>query len=135
MRDFFILKIQGRGKTELKSTKEKGFLGEEKAVSYLVKKGYRILERNFRTREGEIDIIAFKGEILVFVEVKSLPKGNIEVLSHELNSKKCGRIIKTAKIYLQKYRQYINSLIRFDVLAIDVPGLEPVYHIENAFWE
>jgi putative endonuclease len=67
--------------------------------------------------------------------VKALPHGNAEILAHELGIRKQQKIIKTAKCYLEKYRQYKCRAIRFDVLAIDVPGLEPVHHIENAFSE
>ena len=118
-----------------KSTTQKGREGEDKAVSYLESNGYTILDRNFRIRGGEIDIIASKDDLLVFVEVKSLPNGNIEILTHELNFRKQQKIIETAKFYLEKYRQYNSRVIRFDVLAIDVPGLEPVHHIVNAFSE
>ncbi|MCQ2247588.1 MAG: YraN family protein [Treponema sp.] len=117
------------------STRQKGDIGEDKAVAFLLSNGYEILDRNFRIPSGEIDIIALIGEYIVFVEVKSLPHGNLELLSHELNIRKQRKIIKTSKYYLQKYRQYSNRYIRYDVLAIDVPGLDPVYHIVNAFWE
>lgn len=117
------------------STWTKGITGEEKAGEFLIKNGYSILDRNFRIREGEIDIIAEKQNFLVFVEVKTLPHGNAEILAHELNSIKRKKIIKTSKYYLQKHRQYNNRFIRYDVIAIDVPGLDPVYHIENAFSE
>ena len=119
----------------IKSTVQKGQEGEDRAVQYLESQGYTIIDRNFRTRGGEIDIIASKDNTLVFVEVKSLPNGNPEILAHELNFRKQEKIIKTAKCYLEKYRQYNSRVIRFDVLAIDVPGLEPVHHIVNAFSE
>ena len=117
------------------STREKGNLGEDRAVNFLLSQKYEILDRNYRIRTGEIDIVALKDDTVVFVEVKSLPHGNLEILSHELNSTKQKKIIKTSKSYLQNHRQYSNGYIRFDVLAVDVPGLEPVYHIENAFSE
>lgn len=117
------------------STKEKGDIGESRAVKYLEQNGYDILARNYRTRGGEIDIIARKGEFIVFFEVKSLPHGNIEILTHELNKVKQKKIIETSKSFLQNNRQYNNSLMRYDVLALDVPGLERVHHIENAFSE
>ena len=82
-----------------------------------------------------MDIIVEKGETLVFCEVKYLPHGDVETLAHELSLSKQQKIIKTAKCYLEKYRQYSSRIIRFDVLAIDVPGLEPVHHIANAFSE
>ena len=117
------------------STRQKGNIGEDKAVEYLCANGYSIIERNYRIRSGEIDIIASKDETVVFVEVKNLPRGNPELLAHELNLIKQKKIIKTSKSYLQIHRQYSNRLIRYDVLAIDVPGLDPVHHIVNAFSE
>lgn len=117
------------------NTHEKGILGENIACNYLEKKGYKIIDRNFRLRGGEIDIISLIDETIVFIEVKRLPKGNIEILSSELNHRKQQKILKIAKCYLQKYRQYSNRFVRFDVLAIDVPGLDPVHHIVNAFLE
>lgn len=119
----------------MKSTHEKGQHGEDKACTWLIENGYKIIERNFRTRSGEIDIICTKGQKLIFVEVKSLPHGNLETLSHELNKLKQQKIIKTAKCYLQKHREYNSWYIQFDVLALDVPVLDPVYHISNAFSE
>ena len=118
-----------------KSTVEKGRSGEDRAALFLERHGYEVIERNFRVRGGEIDIIALKNETLVFVEVKTLPNGTLETLSHELDAVKQQKIIKTAKLYLQKHREYSNRYISFDVLALDVPGLEPVYHMENAFSE
>ena len=109
--------------------------GEDRASSFLQSNGYKIIDRNYRERGGEIDIIAETGETLVFVEVKALPNGTLETLSHELGPIKQQKILKTAKLYLQKHREYSNRYIRFDVLAVDVPGLEPVHHITNAFSE
>lgn len=117
------------------STHQKGLTGEEKACNYLLNQNYKILERNFRIRDGEIDIIAEKDDFLVFCEVKSLPNGTLETLEHELNLKKQKKIIKTSKIYLKNHREYNNKYIRFDVLAVDIPVLDPVYHIQNAFLE
>lgn len=117
------------------STHQKGLTGEEKACNYLLLQNYKILERNFRIRDGEIDIIAEKDDFLVFCEVKSLPNGTLETLEHELNLKKQKKIIKTSKIYLKNHREYNNKYIRFDVLAVDIPVLDPVYHIQNAFLE
>lgn len=84
---------------------------------------------------GEIDIIAREGESLVFVEVKSLPGGDVETLVGELGPRKRSRIVRTAKYFLMEHPEYESCLIRFDVLALDVPGLEPVYHIRGAFSE
>ena len=117
------------------STCSVGNEGEEKAASFLIQNYYRIIGRNFRTRSGEIDIIAKKGDILVFVEVKTLPNGDADTLSHELDFRNQRKIIKTANFFLSKYREYSNSKIRFDVIVIDMPNLPSVYHIQDAFSE
>lgn len=115
--------------------KQTGNCGEDRAAEYLLNKGYELVRRNFRTNQGEIDIIVKNGECIVFVEVKTLPKGNFELLSHVLDVRKQKRIVETAKRFLAINRQYSNSYIRFDVIVIDMPGLPQVYHIENAFAE
>ncbi|AEE16346.1 YraN family protein [Treponema brennaborense] len=117
------------------STRSVGLDGENRAAAYLESAGYSVLFRNWRTRCGEIDIIARKGSVLVFAEVKTLPSGNVETLAHELGARKRKRIIETAKYFLAMYRQYNDSCIRFDVLVVDMPGFDPIYHIENAFSE
>ena len=109
--------------------------GEDRAVSFLLEKGYSIIDRNWRTRSGEIDIIVYKNETLVFVEVKTLPHGTLDMIKKELNQQKLERILKTSKRFLLNHRQYSKSYVRFDVIIIDMPGLEPVYNIENAFAE
>ena len=112
-----------------------GNSGEQKSCDYLLNHGFSIVERNYRTKDGEIDIIAKTGEILVFVEVKTLPSGNAETLLKELDTRKQKRIIKTSICFLTKYRQYSSNYIRYDVIVIDMPGYPEVYHIENAFSE
>lgn len=116
-------------------TKKIGNLGEDKACKYLSEKGYQILERNWRDRQGEIDIIAIKNDKIIFVEVKSLPNGNLDLLSKVLNKDKQNRIVKTSKRFLINHRQYNNNYVAYDVIVIDMPGFPDVYHIENAFME
>ncbi len=117
------------------NTKQTGEEGENRAAEYLVSKGFAIIERNWRTKGGEIDIIAYKNDTIVVVEVKTLPNGTADMIHRELNYQKRQRILKTSKRFLLNHRQYSNSYIRYDVIVIDMPGLEPVYHIENAFSE
>ena len=112
----------------------------KKQLGFLVEKKYQILFRNWRTKTGEIDIIALdfsnpKGVTLVFVEVKTLPSGNPETLEKELSVTKQKKIVKTSKCFLLEYRQYKYSYIRYDVVVVDMPGQEPIWHIENAFSE
>jgi putative endonuclease len=117
------------------NTKQTGKDGENRATQYLISKGFAIIERNWRTKGGEIDIIAYKNDTIVFVEVKTLPNGTSDMIQRELNYQKRQRIIKTSKRFLLNHRQYSKCYIRYDVIVIDMPGLEPVYHIENAFTE
>lgn len=114
---------------------QKGREGENRAENYLKEQGYGIVYRNWRTRRGEIDIIAEKDETLVFAEVKTLPASTLETVEHVLGGIKQKKIIETAKCFLLENRQYSNSYIRFDVLIVDVPFYPPVYHIKNAFSE
>lgn len=117
------------------NTKVVGNLGEDKAARYLFSNGYKIIARNWRTRRGEIDIIAVTKDILVFVEVKTLPSGNAETLARELDRRKQKRIIETSKFFLLTHREYNNRKIRFDVVVVDMPGFDSVYHIQDAFSE
>ena len=117
------------------NTKKVGKDGEKRACDYLLSAGYEILERNWNTKTGEIDIIVKKGETLVFVEVKTLPNATSDMLSSVLGKQKQQRIVKTAKHFMLKHRQYSNSYVRFDVIVLDMQDLPPVYHIENAFME
>lgn len=116
-------------------TNKTGQSGEEKAANLLAESGYSILERNWRTAGGEIDIIALKDETLVFVEVKTMPNATPDMLQKVLGEQKQKRIIKTSKRFLLNHREYSKSFIRYDVIILDMPGLPPVYHIENAFSE
>lgn len=113
--------------------KQKGTLGEQKASDFLKSQGYSIIQQNFRTLGGEIDIIALKNDVIIFIEVKTLPNGTKDLLLKVLNKRKQQRIVKTAQYFLSINRQYSKNYIRFDVIVIDMPGLPQVYHIENAF--
>jgi len=113
-----------------------GNLGEEIAVNFLVGKGYKILERNFRCKGGEVDIVAIdpSDKSLVFVEVKARKDLSYGVPQLSVNSFKQRQISKAALTWLSKKRQHDQNA-RFDVVAIllDVNGLHKVEHIINAF--
>ncbi|MCQ2573859.1 MAG: YraN family protein [Treponema sp.] len=116
-------------------TNKTGKDGENKAVDYLTSNGFEIIARNWRTKGGEIDIAAVKGETIVFIEVKTLPNATPDMLQSVLGIQKQKRIIKTSKRFLQINRQYSKYFVRFDVIINDMQGFPPVYHIENAFSE
>ena len=109
-----------------------GKKGEDRAVQALKEAGMDIIARNFRSKQGEIDIIALDGETLVFAEVKAWSVYGIENLSYGLNRKKQGRIIETAKYFLSINRQYYGRAVRFDAVFV---GKETVTHLASAFME
>ncbi|NOZ61775.1 MAG: YraN family protein [Calditrichaeota bacterium] len=111
-----------------------GKLGEELASDYLQKKGYEILKRNFRFGHGEIDIIAEKDGVLVFVEVKTKQFGDFGDPIHWVTRRKQLQIGKIAHGYL-----YVNEIenmdCRFDVIILRwEDGNYKIEHIEDAFW-
>ena len=103
---------------------------EELAARYLKEQGLQVLERNFRSRQGEIDLICRDGKTLVFVEVKyrrDKKKGSPE---EAVNAIKQQRIRDTARYYLYSRRHGEDTPCRFDVIAI----LGAEFHwIQNAF--
>ena len=110
----------------------KGQAGEAAAADHLEKKGIQILERNFRSQKGEIDIIALDGETLVFTEVKAWSSYGIDALEQALDAKKKHKIIETSKYFLSLHRKYRYMAIRFDVVFISPQGIT---HLASAFTE
>ncbi|MDR2618714.1 MAG: YraN family protein [Treponema sp.] len=110
----------------------KGKEGEAAAALFLENKGFRILERNFRSRQGEVDLIALDGETVVFIEVKAWSTLGIEALEQGLDEKKQRRIIETAKYFLSSHREYKYMAVRFDVVFVAPQGIT---HLASAFME
>lgn len=113
-----------------------GALGERLAEQHLLAKGYRIRERNFRTREGEIDLIAEVGGTLVFVEVRARKGARMGTAIESLTPAKQRRLVALAEAYGQ-VRENLPEDQRIDVIALDlsVEGkLLSVEHIEGAVW-
>ena len=112
---------------------EKGQVGEEKAAAWLQARGWGIIARNYRTRAGEIDIIAESGETLAFIEVKSWGVCSFADLGDSVDRRKMKRILETSKIFLSRNRQYECALLRYDILFVPESGA--VIHLESAFTE
>ena len=109
-----------------------GKLGEELAVKYLIDKGYEILERNWRNRHNEIDIIAKDGEELVIVEVKTRQTDEYGEPDIAVTRQKQRRLIYAANAYL--FRTNLEIETRFDIISIIFKDGKPVIeHIEDAF--
>lgn len=107
-----------------------GDTGERKAANFLKKKGYKILEKNYKSKFGEIDIIANnRDNVLIFCEVKTRSSNSFGYGYESVNKTKQSKIIRTAEFYIStNYKT--NSLCRFDIISIDE---QKITHIENAF--
>jgi putative endonuclease len=110
-----------------------GAQGEEIAARYLLSKKYEILHRNYRCRHGEIDIIARRKNVLIFVEVKTRRSCAFGSPLEAVSLKKQRSISSVAQAYLQHNRLSGNAA-RFDVIAVQLGSGSPeIEHIENAF--
>lgn len=105
-----------------------GFFGERRAAKFLEKNGYAILHRNFRCPFGEIDIIAQKGDVICFAEVKTRSGDYFGAPNQAVDKKRQKRYIDSAKYYFTN--RDIDCTVRFDIIEITKDG---VNHIENAF--
>ena len=105
-----------------------GRIGETEAAEYLESLGYKILERNYKNKIGEIDIIARDGDTLVFVEVKTRSSNGFGYGREAVDFKKQNKIRMTATVYL-KYKRLLDSKVRFDVIEIN----QKLEHYKNAF--
>lgn len=104
-----------------------GKRGEEIASLYLTQKGYRLIEKNFRTRWGEIDLIATKKHQLIFVEVKMKTSDRFGSPAEMISTRKISQIKKVATIFLQSHpklqQQYPSC--RLDAVCITWQNHQP----------
>ena len=116
--------------------RELGAWGEERAAKYLRGKGYTIVGRNFRCRSGEIDIIARRGGVIAFVEVKLRRDAEFAEAREFVTPAKQRRVILTAEYWLASHQTELQP--RFDVIEIYAPSGErtlfpKINHLEDAF--
>ncbi len=112
---------------------EFGKEGEELAVAFLSKKGYQIIEQNYRYRKAEVDIIAKKDRVLAFVEVKSRRSNYTERIADTVSKKKIKLLVMAADHYL--IANEVDLEARFDIITIlkNKQTFE-LTHLENAFY-
>lgn len=117
-----------------RATHEFGSASEGRAVAYLKRKGFRILERNYRAPAGEIDIVALDGKTVVFIEVKARRGEGFGGPEAAVDDRKQRRISRAALAYLSAHRA-LDRLCRFDILSVrEAPSRTPrIDHIRNAF--
>ena len=104
---------------------------ETLACEYLTRHGYQILCRNFRCRQGEIDIIAKDRDYLVFIEVKYRRDEHEGDPAEAVDARKQARILRTARYYMTRYHISEDTPCRFDVVAVLGSN---VRLIRDAFW-
>lgn len=121
--------------TKSYSHRQFGALGEKLAADYLKKSKYKILEKNYKTKLGEIDIIAQKDDTIVFVEVKSRSADPFLRGQYAVDKRKQFHIMRTAAYYLDEKKSSLQP--RFDVIEVEVDRaagkLVSVNHIKAAF--
>jgi putative endonuclease len=111
--------------------------GEKAAARYLEKRGYKILEKNYRAAGSEVDIIAQKDETLCFVEVKTRGSDDYGLPEEFVDERKRRKIIRAAKIYSGQ-KMYEDFYVRFDIISVlpEGEGLDfdiKINHIQHAF--
>lgn len=113
-----------------------GAWGEQKAAEYLMGKGFALIQRNYHSRYGEIDLVMETDSYLVFVEVKLRRSNRYGTPAEYVTRSKQEKLRNTALMYLQSH--HVDKQPRFDVVEIyAAQGMDtsplPVHHIENAF--
>ena len=119
--------------TTQKSTRPFGAYGEQLAVNHLQHNQYQIINRNWRCKHGEIDIIATKGNILVFVEVRTRHALSTEAAFESISASKQHKLIALAHAYIHE-NDLQDQVWRIDVIAIAIPryGKPIIEHVEDA---
>lgn len=112
------------------NTREKGAQKEEEVCAYLRSKGVKVVERNFRIRQGEIDIIGYDGDYLVFFEVKYRSGKSRGSAAEAVGFAKQKKICQVADYYRMLHHCTEDKPLRFDVVAADG---ERVTWLKNAF--
>lgn len=114
----------------MQTTKQlSGFRGESIAADFIKERGYKIIERNFRTKSGEIDIIALDKNTLVFIEVKTRSTAEFGSPLEAITSRKMNSLIRTAEFYKIKHPN-LPQAMRIDAVAISLNELNAFKSIE-----
>jgi len=112
----------------------KGKAGEDLAAEFLIKRGFNVIERNWRySRYGEIDIIAFDREILVFIEVKARTSNDYGHPIEAINQNKVNKIRTIAGIYLNEKEGLKYKGVRFDAVCIILKNIPEITYFKDIF--
>ncbi|MDD2905962.1 MAG: YraN family protein [Sulfurimonas sp.] len=105
-------------------SRAKGNIAEERACEYILQEGFSLVQQNFYSRFGEIDIIAIKEDVLHFIEVKSAL--DYELAIQNITPKKLSRLIKTGDVYMKKNALTLDFM--YDAILVTP---QKVWHLEN----
>lgn len=115
-------------------TQQRGVRYEELACAHVQQAGLRLLDRNYQSRFGELDLVCLDGNTLVFIEVRYRRSQTHGLAAETVSLAKQRRIINTAKVYLQRKKLFGQIPCRFDVIGVDLAQGQPAFHwIRNAF--
>lgn len=111
-----------------------GKIAEDLAANYLGKQGIKIVDRNFHSRFGEIDLIALEQQILIFIEIRYRKNEKHIAAIETIDHFKCRKLISTSEYFLNKHRNYQSYQCRYDVITIiGELGKPSIEWIKNAF--
>jgi putative endonuclease len=116
-------------------TKSLGDFGERVAAAHLQAKGYRVVERNFRVVEAELDIVARDGESLVFVEVRTRKGGAQGMAALSVGPRKAAKLLHAVDWYVERHPECADLPMRIDVVTVELArdgSLLGVTHHEDA---
>src|SRR5688572_25123770 len=110
-----------------------GASGEDLAANYLASKGHKLIQRNYRNKLGEIDLVTLKDKNIVFVEVKTRDVSNVEhfLPEYSVNNKKRNKLKRLAELYLSEHKYNINAGVRIDVVGIGIDKKTGDYKINH----
>ncbi len=115
---------------DAKNKRTTGSHYEQQVAAFLQQQGYELIEKNFRCRSGEIDLIARDGRYLVFIEVRYRSSGHAGSALESIDAKKAAQVRRIAQIYLYQKQYPEDTPVRFDAAGVD--GAHITY-IKNAF--
>ena len=118
------------GKTSQDTNHAKGVAAEERAADYLKQQGYEIIHTRYKTKFGEVDIIARHEDVICFVEVKM--RQSAEDALYAVTRRSRERIEKSALYFISEHSEMVDYAMRFDVITISKPFR--IVHLDNA-WE
>jgi putative endonuclease len=118
-----------------RTTRNLGNFGEAAAAAYLTRQGYTLMTRQWRCAHGEIDLVAWQGAELVFIEVRTRRGNNYGTPEESITPRKQARLVALAYAYLEAYALPPESAWRIDVIALTLDGngrVQRLHHILHA---